>query len=297
MKETARNVWCWTLFGVLCVVASSWWIVGEAWPESDLIFTLTAKIWACGFGAVGASAIAMVWRRVVPGAGDLMRLAAVGAGLLAASSLGAVVGGAANRPLNVAVASCFVPIIAVVMSGVWGEGSLETTGLWAALAGLGGALLIFPLALRMGVAAYLGLLVPPLAVAAACVTCRRVARGVAMEWAIAPLFAGGAIGLAVMEFVRRISGGAAVQSFSAVPIALDLTFAGLIVLLVLQMDARRYVSQYFIVPALTVLEGVVLLHAALPWRLCVGTVLMGAAAFALWRGERTPDGTSLLRLR
>jgi len=254
------------------------------------MFTLTAKVWACGIGVVCASAVAVVRRRPVPGARDVLRLAAVGAGLLALSSLGVAVGGVAARPVNVAAAACLVPIIVAVMS----EGSLK---FWPGLVGLGGALLIFPVTLRMGVAAYVGLLVPPFAVAAACVACRRVARGIAMEWAVALVFIGGEAALAVMEFARKVSGGNVAQSFSPLAVALDLLLAGMVVVLVLQMEVRRYVSQYFIVPLLTVLEGVILLHAALPWRLCVGMGLMGIAAFALLRGQRTVDGTSVLRLR
>lgn len=99
-----------------------------------------------------------------------------------------------------------------------------------------------------------------------------------------------------MAFARRALGGVAVSSVSAAPIAFDLFFTGLMVFLVLQMDARRYVSQYFIVPVLTVVEGVVLLHSGLTLRLCVGMVLMAAAAFALLRRESTGGGTSVLRL-
>jgi len=294
VKETARNVWCWTLFGVFCIVASSWWIVGEAWPESDRMFTLAAKVWACGIGAVAASAVAVVRRRAVPGVRCVLRLSAVGAAFLALSSLGAVVGGVAARPVNVAVALCFVPIIVAVMCGVWGEGPLE---FWPGLVGLGGSLLIFPVSPRMGVAAYVGLLAPPFSMAAACVACRRVARGVAMEWAVALMFIGGEAGLAVMEFARKILGGAAAQSFSPLAVAVDLFLASMAVVLVLLMDVRRYVSQYFIVPVVTVLEGVVLLRVALPLRLCAGMILMGVAAFALLRRQRTANGTSVLRLR
>jgi hypothetical protein len=223
----------------------------------------------------------------------MLRLSAVGAGLLTLTSLGVVVGGAAGRPVNVTVALCFVPVIVAVMS----EGPLENARLWPGLAGLAGALLIFPLTLRMGVAAYVGLLVPAFAVAAACAACRRLARAVAMEWAIALLFVGGAVGLAMMECARRISGGATGHAFSTLAVAVDLFFAGLVVVLVLQMDVRRYVSQYFIVPLLTVLEGIVLLHPTVTLRLCAGMFLMGLGAFALLRAERTADGTSVLRLR
>ncbi len=289
-----QSRWTWALFGVFCIVASSWWIIGETWPDSDQMFTLSAKVWACGIGAVIASAVAVVRRRAVPRARDVLRLAAVGVGLLALSSLGVLVGGVAVRPVNAAAALCLVPIIAAVMESAWSERPME---FWPGLVGLAGASQIFPVTLRMGAAAYVGLLVPPFAIAAACVACRRVARGVAMEWAIALIFIGGEAGLAVMEFVRKLSGGSVVPSFSPLAIALDLLLAGMVVVLVLQMDVRRYVAQYFIVPVLTVLEGVVLLHAALLWRLGVGMVLMGIAAFALLRKQRTVEGTSVLRLR
>jgi hypothetical protein len=256
------------------------------------MFTLTAKVWACGIGAVGASAVAVARRRVVPGVRDVLRLSAVGVGLLASSSLGVVVGRGAAWPVNVAAASCFVPLIVAVMCGIWGEGPLE---FWPGLAGLGGAALIFPVTLRIGVAAYVGLLVPPFAVAVACVGCRRVARGIATEWAVALLFIGGEAGLAVLEFARKVSGGDTSQSFSPLAVALDLFIAGLVVVLVLQMDVRRYVSQYFIVPVLTVLEGLALLHGGVTIRLVAGLVLLAAGSVALWRRD-TAESTPGLHL-
>ena len=289
-----QSRWNWALFGVFCIVASSWWIVDERWPDSGEMFTLSAKVWACGIGAVVASAVAVARRRAVPTMRDVARLAAVGVGLLALSSFGVLVGGVAARPVNVAAALCLAPIMVAVMESAWSERPME---FWPGLVGLAGASQIFPMTLRMGAAAYVGLLVPALAVAAACVACRKVARGVAIEWAIALIFIGGEAGLAVMEFPRKFSGGNDVPSFSPLAVALDLLLAGIVVVLVLRMDVRRYVSVYFIVPGLTVLEGLVLIPAALFSRLGAGMVLMGIAAFALLRERRTVDGTSVLRLR
>jgi hypothetical protein len=91
-----QSRWMWALFGIFCVVASSWWIVGEAWPNSGQMFTLSAKVWACGIGAALASAVAVGRRRAVPRMRDVWRLAAVGVALLALSSFGVLVGGVAD---------------------------------------------------------------------------------------------------------------------------------------------------------------------------------------------------------
>jgi len=157
--------------------------------------------------------------------------------------------------------------------------------------------LIFPLTLHMKPQEYVELLFPSFAIAAACVACRRFSKGLGMEWSAALVFTGGAAGLAVMELVRRSLGGVGTQSFSALPVALDLFYAGMIVVLVLQMDALNYVSYYFIATALTVIEGIVFIHSTLTLRLCTGIVLMAAAGFLLLRKPGTDAGTSVLRLR
>jgi len=275
------------LFGLLCLAASSRWILDEGWPAT--ISTLQSGAWACGVLAVLVGA--MAWRRSLPQPRNAASLLLVGAGLLAAPAVGAVLHGAASASLDRTVALCFVPVIVAVVLGIRSDGA--GLNLWAGLAGLSGALLVFPVGTPSSARAYIGLLAPAVMVVFACVECRRAARGIAKLWSAALLFAGGAFGLVVLKVVR----GGSASGVSVSAIALDALLAGLAVTVALEWDGLLYAARYFAVPLLTIVEGVVLLHPGLAWRLVAGLVLLAAATVGLLRGQRTANGTSVLRLR
>jgi hypothetical protein len=220
-------------------------------------------------------------------------LLAIGAGLLAAPELGAVLHGPASGALDRTIALCFVPVIVTVVAGIWSEGA-SSASLWPALAGLGGALLVFPVALPSSVPGWVGLVVPPIAVSAACVACRRVARGVDAVWCAALLLAGGAGCLAL---TGAVSGGFAAETFSVWAVVLDLVVATAVVFVALRVNALRYVSRYFFIPLLSIAEGLVLLRSGVTLRQGLGLVLLAAGGVALVRGRGTDGGTFGLRLR
>jgi hypothetical protein len=284
---------CGAGFAVLCLLASARWILADQWPLMGS--TLRSEAWACGVAAMVAVGVAVARRRRFPGVWNVVELLAVGASLLAAPALGAALTGAAGAALNRTVALCFVPVLVTVLGGIGNESGVSAS-LWPGLAGLGGALLLFPVALPSTVLGWVGLAIPPLAVSGACVGLRGVSRGVAAEWVAALLFAGGGVCLALMEAARGVSSGVPAQAFSVWAVGLDAVVAGLAVFVVMRMEPLRYVSRYFVVPLLTIVANLAILRPYVSFRQWVGLVLMAAAALALVRMRGTGGGTSMLDL-
>ncbi len=284
----------WISFAVLCVVASSRWIVADQWPRMGS--TLRSEAWACAIGAVAACAVAIARRRHARSPSDVLGLLAIGGGLLAAPALGAALRGPAGEPLIRTVALCFVPVVVTLLSGIWSDSTDGRTTLWPGLAGLGGALLVLPLTLPSDVLGWVWLIAPPVAVSAACVACRRVVRRVAVEWSAGLLFAGGAVGLVLIEAGRVASSGVPAQGFSVWALALDALLTGLVVRVVLQMDGMRYAARYFAIPLFTIVETALILRSGVTLRLCAGMVLLAAGSVGLLRARGTDADTSALHL-
>ena len=141
------------------------------------------------------------------------------------------------------------------------------------------------------------MLAPPVVVSVACVGCRRVARGAAVEWSAGMVLAGGAVCLVVIEVGRAVSSGVPAQMFSVWAVGIDLVLTGLVVAVVLQMEALRYAARYFAIPLLTVVENLVVDRAGMSLRLGSGMVLLAWGAVMLLRTRGTEGGTSQLELR
>jgi hypothetical protein len=207
--------------------------------------------------------------------------------LLAAPALGDGLRGiAANAPDRL-IALCMVPVIVAVVSGQTQSGKL-----WPGLAGLGGAMLVFPLALSSGMLGYVGLLASAVAIAVACVACRRTAQGIATEWSAGLMFAGGALGLIALLAMRGRSMQGTVSIWAVV---LDALVAGLVVLSVMRMEALQYSARYFLVPLLFIFED--LFVSAPTLREGAGVILLATASVGLLRKQVTDGGTSVLRLK
>jgi hypothetical protein len=270
---------------LLCGVAGGRWALDNALPQTAS--TVASQAWACGAIAVAVIVEAIITRRKLPGIKPTLGLLSIGAGLLAAPALGDVLHGvAANAPDRI-VALCMLPVIVAMLSG-----QSQGANLWPVLAGLGGAMLVFPLALSSGVWGYVGLLAPSVAIAAACAACRRTTQGVAAEWSAGLMFAGGALGLIALLALR---GGSMQPAASIWAVALDALVAGLVVLSVMRMEALQYSARYFLVPLLFIVEDVFASGPTL--REVVGLVLLSAASVGLLKRRVTDDGTSVLRLK
>lgn len=284
----------WRWFAILCLIASSRWIFENRYPEVGS--TLRTEAWSCGILAVLTLAAALAGKRRRPTLQESVRLMIIGGGLLAVPAFGVLLGGAAGDSFNRAVALCLVPVIVLVLSGVWSDSAPSALSFWPGLVGLGGAMLVFPLMMPTNVFGYVGLLAPPVVVGAACVACRKIAKDIPGEWSAAMLLAGGAIALVLMEARRVFGTDVAPMEFPWGAVAIDVVVSGFTVLVVLQIDAIRYASRYFVIPLLTIVEGLLILREGVTFRLCVGLALLVVASAALLRGRDYGDSPAGLGL-
>ena len=111
-----RVHWWKAAFVVLCVVASSRWILADQWEAMGS--TLRTGAWACGLAAYVAAVVAVAEKRRLPRMWSVVGLLAIGGGLLAAPELGAVLHGPASGALDRTIALCFVPVIVTVVAGI-----------------------------------------------------------------------------------------------------------------------------------------------------------------------------------
>ena len=282
-------------FAFLCLVAASRWIFSEAWPQS--VSTLRSEAWACGLLAVIFAAAAVVHRRPLPGLRSSVQIVVLGACLLAMPAIGAAFHNAAADSLNRTVAFCLVPVIVAFFGGIMSAEIESAPRLWPGLAGLGGALLIFPLFIPSSPWAYAGLVLPAIALGAAVACLRRAACTLSAAWSAALLLGGGGGCLALLELALRTTGGSPRSTVSMGAVGLDILLAWLTIHVVLRLEPLQYASQYFIVPLLTIGEGVLLRVSGMSLRLAGAGLLLAVAAAVLWRAPVAKPGTSTLQLR
>ncbi len=291
LSEGRKSGWWWWAFAGLCVLAGSRWISSDEWPQTAS--TLSTEAWACWVAALGSFALAGLRKPGLPARASALKLVAIGAGLLAAPALGAVLSGPAAQPFNRTVALCLVPVVVAVLGGIWGEGGMGR--LWPGLVGLGGAMLVFPLVVPVKVVDYVWLLVVPLAVGAASAGLARAAKGVAAEWCAAMVFTGGAVCLGLLEAVRLERTGVVAAPVTASAVGINVVIAVLTVWVFVQGEAMAYVARYFLVPLITIVEGVLIFREGVTGRLVVGVGLLAVGTGALlWSRRREGDGLGLL---
>lgn len=278
----------WWAFGALCLVGGCRWITDQAWPGSAS--TVASEARACAFGALLA-VLATLTEKAPPAWGRVLALAAAGAALLAGPVIGTLLHGVAADEYNRAVALCMVPVIVAVAATVRGSGGMAK--LWPGLAGLAGALLIFPVNTSGSPLGFAWLILPVVAVGIACVTADGAAGKISLAWAVAALLGGGAAGLGLLQGVW-LRGE---QSPDLLASTFDLIVIGLMVLALLRVGALRFASSYFFIPLLTVVGGAVVMRPGWGVRLLLGLALLAIGGGAQVRTRGIEEGTPGLGLR
>jgi hypothetical protein len=175
-----------------------------------------------------------------------------------------------------------VPVV-VVMVVAAGESAERGARLFLmpALAGLGGLLLLLPLAFSSSARGWMMLAVVCAAVilvGLASVWLYRLLRGVALADAIAVVGLANAAFLLISSAVReevvwRGNGLASVMSIASL---VDLVEVLLIVWLLREMPPIRFAARYLVIPLLTVLESYVVMRPEWTVRMGFGTALLAA---------------------
>lgn len=291
MGETAATGrWGGWAFALLCLLSGSRWIAADVWPASGS--TLRSGALACML--VAAVCAAWAWRRggVKSEARRGGLLALVGAGVVAAPAVGAALRGAAGEPFQRAAALCFVPVVMTVMG--WRRAG-ERAPLWPGLTAIAGAMLLFPLSLGLGLPGLAGLMVPVVAVAAACDAIDGMLSGGSAWWGCVWMAVGGAVGLAAVDGFRSAVSVERSAPVTWQGVGLDVVVVGLVLTAVFGLGGRRYAARFVLVPVVTIVEGMVVFRPDRVGRTVVGLLCLVIAAVGIWRREPAVEGELVLR--
>jgi hypothetical protein len=178
-----------------------------------------------------------------------------------------------------------VPVVVVMVVASGGAAGREERGarvfLMPALAGVGGLLLLLPLAFSSSARGWMMLAFVCAAVVlvgVASVWLYRLLRGFALADAIAVVGLGNAVFLLIWSAVReevvwRGSGLASVMSLASLA---DVVEVLLIMWLLREMPPIRFAARYLVIPLLTVLESYVVMRPDWTVRMGFGTTLLAA---------------------
>ncbi len=283
----------------MCGLSASAWLV-----PGDRVTGRASLLLAAGvYGLVALTGLVGVLARRWRGAafygdGGRWRLAGAGVGVLAAPLLLFAIAGRLGGGGFAAGALCTAPLWVMVALAAMRGAALDAS-LMPAMAGLGGALLLLPVAepgaLRAGLGTGLCLLAAAVLGASVAVCAEEMQRGRAAE---AVLVAAGASAVVLAAAGVLLPGQAEEAMFGWAmwpQVLLALATAGLGTVLLRALPARVYATQFLWTPLLTVIEGYVVVRPALTLRTVAGVTLLAVGAGVLtWGGEGSGDeGLSL----
>ena len=268
---------------MLCLLASSRWLVESAWPEAQSTDLTEAA--GCLLAA-GAFALLLSTRQRsrVPSGWSGTSRGTLGGGLaiLTGPVLAASISSRYVNADDATLALSLVPVVIAVASPALGSAGSEdlTARLWPGLAGIAGLLLLLPQPSLSGWRFDLALPSMPLFVGTGAVLATRqsrrltpsdAARARMIPWQVsAPALASfilGGLGFYAGHAAGRLA-------FSVAAAALDGCLAALTLVVVGRLGPLRWSAQFLLIPVLTLLEGAVLLHPLLDLRSWFGFALL-----------------------
>ncbi len=297
-KKTPTTRWqqVWP-FALLCFMGASRWILADSFPASGS--TLRSEAAGCFLAAVGVFVWTFTVQSSVPrsteSSVELLRAGLAGGALLAAPALGAALRGAAAQSYNRTAAMCFVPLVFQVCTGIRTGSGMSKLG--APLAGIAGALFLFPLALPVDVGGWVGLFLPPLAVGLACAFLLTPPQERPRGFPTAAFLGGGTCGLLAMDLLRRPLTPEPDLPLTISALGLDLILALLVVLCLRRLQATMYTTRTLWAPVVTVLEGMLIFRPEASLRVWTGVALICVAGVLLWREPRPSIESSMIPRR
>jgi hypothetical protein len=291
----------WIAFAVLCVLSGTSWAIPH--EMSDGLPPLAQQ--GVLFGVIGLTALLMAGRGVWSRSGVLeyTRLAAAAVGFFGVPVAAVEYAQGSVPAMSRSALFAMVPVVVVLVIGAGEATGREERGarhlLVAALAGLGGLLLLLPLDFSASVRGWVMLAVVCAAVVGvglASVWLYRLLRGFGLADAVAVVGLANAVFLLGLSCVHehvawRWDGVASVVSIASL---VDVVEVLLLVLLLREMPPVRFAARYLAIPLLTILESFVLMRPEWTVRMGFGTALLagGAGTLLFWKGSE--DETVLL---
>ncbi len=289
----------WIAFAVLCVLSGTSWAIPREMSDGLPLLEQQGVL----FGVVGLIALLFAGRGVWSRSRGLYAgLAGAAVGFFGVPIVVAEYAHGSVPAISRSALFALVPVV-VVMSVASGESAgREERGarlfLMPALAGLGGLLLLLPLAFSSSARGWMMLAVVCAAVVLvglASVWLYRLLRGFALADAIAVVGLANAVFLLVWSAVReeivwRGNGLASVMSIASLT---DVAEVLLIVGLLREMPPIRFAARYLVIPLLTVLESFVVMRPDWTVRMGFGTALLAAGGGMLLFLQAGEEGTVL----
>jgi drug/metabolite transporter (DMT)-like permease len=270
----------WIAFVVLCVLSGTSWAIPR--EMSDGLPPLEQQ--GVLFGAIGLTALSFGGRRGWSRKMDLryVRLAAAAMGFFGVPIVVAEYARGSVPAISRSALFAMVPVV-VVMVVAAGESAERGARLFLmpALAGLGGLLLLLPLAFSSSARGWMMLAVVCAAVilvGLASVWLYRLLRGVALADALAVVGLANAVFLLVWSAVREevVWRGNRLASVISIASLTDVVEVLLITWLLREMPPIRFAARYLVIPLLTVLESYVVMRPEWTVRMGFGTALLAA---------------------
>jgi drug/metabolite transporter (DMT)-like permease len=275
----------WVTFAVLCVLSGTSWVIPR--EMSDGLPPLEQQ--GVLFGVIGLTALLLAGRRVWSRSRGLRnaRLAAAAVGFFGVPIVVAEYARGSVPTISRSALFALVPVVVVmaVASGVPAEREERGARLFLmpALGGLGGLLLLLPLAFSGSARGWVMLAVVCAAVVLvglASVWLYRLLRGFALADAIAVVGLANAVFLVVWSAVREgvVWRGNGFVSMVSGASLVDVVEVLLIVWLLREMPPIRFAARYLVIPLLTVVESYVLMRPEWTVRMGFGTALLALGA-------------------
>jgi drug/metabolite transporter (DMT)-like permease len=273
----------WIAFAVLCVLSGTSWAIPR--EMSDGLPPLEQQ--GVLFGAIGLTALLFAGRGLWSRSRDLRyaRLAAAAVGFFGVPIVVAEYARGSVPPISRSALFALVPVVVMMVVAAGESAGREERGarlfLMPALAGLGGLLLLLPLAFSGSARGWMMLAVVCAAVVLvglASVWLYRLLPGFDLPDAIAVVGLANAVFLLVWSAVReevvwRGNGLASVVSIGSLA---DVVEVLLITWLLREMPPIRFAARYLVIPLLTVLESYVVMRPEWTVRMGFGTALLAA---------------------
>jgi len=262
----------------LCVLASTVWLVTDAWPQAGS--TLGSGMAGCLIAA--AVCIGVALRRGLEDASKLAGPALGGALLLGGPAVGMLLGVGFLDAGSMAIALALTPVVVVVAESVGGAEELTGEGLWPGLAACCGLLLMLPAPSLTDWRNDVALLLAPVLTGVGCVVFRRSGLGVSVAWKVSAGLAGGGVvfGLGVLAESLSRRGWSVISPAAT---GIDAVLSLLAVVALGRLTAAQYSAKYVLVPLAVLLEGVLLLHSVPTWRSVACGILLAVAGVVLLR--------------
>ncbi len=293
----------WIAFATLCVLSGTSWVI----PREMFDGLPPLEQQGVLFGVIGLIALPFAGRGMWSRSRGVRsaRLAAVAVGFFGVPIVVAEYARGSVPAISRSALFALVPVV-VVMAVAYGESAgREERGarlfLMPALAGLGGLLLLLPLAFSSSARGWMMLALVCAAVVVvglASVWLYRLLREFDFADAIAVVGLANAVFLLVWSAVReevvwRGNGLASVMSIASL---VDVVEVLLIMWLLREMPPIRFAARYLVIPLLTVLESFVVMRPEWTVRMGFGTALL-AAGGGMLLFLKTGDEETVLSLR